>query len=177
MVDAFKQFNSLKLFTENLSDGQTVEVDYQVDDDTAWTPIDGVWNTSPMQEYQFSEYESIEGKRIRYRLRIMTEDNSKTPIVKTSVVDVISQVQIKYSYAVPFRNKDNDVDLMGTLDPISADERGLIIDEWANNMTRLTMRSLWKRYDNRRVFINPTPNTPTGEIEESFVERLTVSEL
>ena len=177
LFDVAKLWNSLKVFVDGVTDdGIQVEVDYQVDDDTSWTTIDGVIDETPMKELMFSE-ESVNGKRIRYRLRLMSNDNTKTPKIKTTVIEGVSKVPVKYSFAFSVRATDQRKNLLGQAEDITSDELYAILDGWARSITKLKMHSIYRRFDDINVFIDPPQYNPFTEHEESYLDRLTVTVL
>lgn len=176
LFDVTKLWNGLKLFVENVNkDGMVVEADYMVDDDTTWTPLVDVFDEAPMKEVNATT--SIASRRIRYRLRVCSNDSTKTPIIKTTVMEGISRVPIKYSYTFSYRCTDDRRDLQGKSEVVTADEQFKIIDDWARNLTRLTMHSIYKRYDNINVFIDPPPSNPIEEKTEGYMDRMTLTEV
>lgn len=178
MADAYKFFKSVKLFTEDLSsEAQTVEADYQVDDETTWTPLENDFYSSPVQEQDLKEGLGLAAKRIRIRLHLLSNDNTKTPLIKTTVVENISQVAVKYSYAFTYRVLDNDHNLLGAKTEISAEDFQDIVDGWAANLTPLQMNGWRKRFHGKVVYIDPTQSKPISEAKEGYIERLTVVEI
>ncbi len=179
LYDIYKFFHSLKIFAENLSedDGQWVEVDYQIDDDTAWTPIPENFDTSPMHENNLVEDYGVNGKRMRLRLRLQTSDNTKTPVIKGIVVENVSRVPIKYSFSYSYRNFDNDVNLLGEPEILKAEERQALLDTWAMQLTPLILHSNNKQYDNRTVFIDPAQIQAVKQAKEGYIEKMSVVEV
>jgi len=168
LQDVQKLFNSLKVFAENVaadaSGGQVIEAEYQIDDagDTsAWTPINGTFDTAPMEEVSITSDNSATGRRIRYRLRLQTSDNAQTPRVKATVVEVVSRPAVKYSYTFRFRAQDENLDLEGDDDTYAAAETLTSqMETWANAPTVLTMRSVFSPYDNKKVLLDPAKLQP-----------------
>lgn len=179
LYDIYKFFHSLKLFSENLSedDGQWIEADYKIDNDTGWTPIPEEFYTSPMSEQNLVSSYGVNGKRIRVRLRLQTSDNTKTPIVKSTVVDNVSRVPVKYSYSFAYRNYDEDVDLIGNKEIFTADERQTLLDKWAAELTPLIFHCNNKQYDGKIVFIDPAQIQPVKQSKEGYVEKMSVTEI
>lgn len=178
LYDIYKFFHSLKLFTENLEeDVAWVEADYRLDGDTEWIPLDDHFTISPMNENKFTNTYGINGKRIQIRLRLQTADNSITPIIKGTVIENVSRVPVKYSFTFAYRNYDNDVNLRGEPELVNAEDRRLLLDEWANELTPLFFRSTYKHYDNRVVFIDPAQLQTIHEKSEGYIEKLSVIEI
>lgn len=179
LPDVYKLYNTFKLFAEGLSEDEIwVELDYQLDQETDWTPVEELFYTSPVDERDLDPEGSIQGKRFRYRIRSYTTDATKTSLVKSAVVECISRVPIKYSYAVAYRLIDGGVDLRGEKDQQGTpDDVQAVLDEWSSLLTRLTMRSHKKIFDNKRVFIDPAPVSIIGEKLENYTGKLTMIEV
>jgi hypothetical protein len=108
---------------------------------------------------------------------LQTADNSITPIIKGTVIENVSRVPVKYSFTFAYRNYDNDVNLRGESEIVSAEDRQVLLDEWANELTPLLFRSTYKRYDNRVVFIDPAQLQTIREKSEGYIEKLSVIEV
>lgn len=176
MIDATKLFQSMKLFSESLvENGQFVSVDYKLDDETKWRTIPSSFFTSPMKEINFSA-RGVTGKRLRFRLRLETTDRSKTPVIKTTVVEAISRVPVRYSYQFAYRITDEDRDLNRNREQISAAKRQEIIDGWAENLTPLVMRCWHILFDCMEVFIEPVQGAPIRETFDGYIGRITLIE-
>jgi len=178
LFDALKLYNSAKLFTENLDeDHHIIEADYQLDDETTdWIPLGDSFHTSPSQEISLSE-KGLTGYRLRMRWRLMTDDASTTPIIKTSVVEAIAKVPVKYSYSFSYRAKDNDVNLLGDQDDYNAADKIALIQGWADGVVQLTMHSTMAKFDNKKVYIDPPPIQPFQEHSEGYIHRMVATEL
>jgi len=177
LFDITKLWNSLKIFVDDVTDdGIRVEVDYQVDDDTTWTTIEDIVDETPMKELAFSD-DSVNGKRIRYRLRLMSNDQTKTPKVKTAVIEGVSKVPVKYTYGFTTRVTDDRKNLLGQQEELTADKFWTIIDGWARELIKLKMHSTYKRFDDLDVFIDPPQINPIHEYGEGYLDRITVTVL
>lgn len=179
LYDIYKFYHSLKLFTESLDDddGIKVEADYQIDEETDWTILPDDYDESPMQEVRIKETYGENGKRLRIRLRLQTKDNSKTPIIKGTILENVSRVPVKFAYGFAYRANDNDITLVDEPDKLTSDQKMTLLDKWASELTPLVMHSNYDRYDNKTVFIDPTENTPSYETEEGYIGQLTVMEI
>jgi len=181
LFDVYKIYNSLKLFTENLTeDEQTVEFDYKINEETTWTTLDeNVFYESPSQELLFGDIFSVSAKRLRYRLRLMTEDSYISPTVKAAVIEAIARVDVKYNYTTNYRAVDGDIDLEAVENPLRRDAADVIhvIDGWAEGLTPLIMRSTKEPYDNKRVYIDPQPLQPTAHERIKYVNSLVLLEV
>jgi len=178
LYDIYKIFKSIKVFAEGLvEDEQFIEMDYRVDQEDDWTPIKDQINES-VAEINFTDPPGgITSKRFQWRMRIMSNDCTKSPEIKALVIDAISRVPIKYSYALPYRTKDQDVDLLGNKEELSSEEKQNILDEWAQNLTPLRMYSIRRQYHDQAVFIDGMPTNPSGEKTEEYTSRLTMVQI
>lgn len=178
LYDVFKFYKSLKLFTEDLeADAQVVDVEYQVDDDTEWTPVINTYTQSPMEEINLVNVLGVTGKRLRYRMRIQTNDNTLTPVIKGAILEAITRVPVKYSFSLPHRTMDNDVDLNGNPDGWNVNDKQNQLDEWATNLTPLTMQCIYTPFHNKTVFIDPETLVPNREHTGGYTAKLTVIEV
>jgi len=161
MFETYKIWYSIKLVTEKLAENaQEVEMDYKIDDDDDWTTVEGVFDTSPSKElkltYLFTSMPA--GKRFKYRLRIKSTDKNITPRIFSVVIESAYRVPVKYSYTFNYRLVDNDFNLLGdTKETLTAEDKQKIIDDWANAITPLRMRTLDPITDDKLIFIDPVP--------------------
>ena len=176
MYDVIKFFRSFKLFADGLSEGQTVEMDYRMDEETEWHSCYDAFTDETREIFPIENY-GVNGISLTYRLRILTDDCSKTVRGKALVLNNISRVPIKYSYGLPYRVVDYDMDLLGKKDEISAEAKQKIIDDWATNLTPLVMNCQYKQYDNKVVFIDPIPLNPLASHSEMYLGKLTIIEI
>jgi len=158
MVDVIKQWGSMNIMAENLEkDSVYIEADYQIDQDPNWYPMNAHFVESPTQEIKFKSSFGISAKRLRYRLRLQTNDISKTPFIKAVVMKTVIKISTKYSYSMSCRNVANDVNLCGEVEDISPWQRLETLIKWADNATALRMRCYTYPFDNKIVFLDP-PN-------------------
>lgn len=156
MVDVIKQWGSMNIMAENLEDEAVyIEADYQVDQDPNWYPMSGHYVISPDQEIRFDDTFGVSAKRLRYRLRLQTNDKTKTPFIKAVVMKTVIKVATKYCFAISCRNVADDVNLRGEIDEISPYERLEQLIDWANNATALQLGAFTYPFNGKRVFIDP----------------------
>jgi len=178
LVDLWKFYHSVKLFNENLVEDEIeIEIGYKVDNNATWTQITELFTTSPTQENDLIDVWGINGKKIRLRWILRTNDSSISPEVKQSVLESIARVPVKYGFTLTFRTKDNDIDLQGNQELLLATQRDAIIDTWITEVTPLTMRCTKARYDNKVVYIEPSPDYPTAEYEESYIDKIVITQI
>ncbi len=174
MQDIPKFFHTLTLFTENAASGaQVVDAEYQTDDSSTWVAIGSTFDTSPSEEVHIEDSSGVShtttGKRIRFRLRLQTDDNTETPKVKASVLEAVGRIDVKFRYDLTFLASDEAIDLEGDDDTYSAAETLTDdLDTWAASATPLTMRCVYSPYDNKTVFPDPTSLRPFGLVPGEF---------
>ena len=180
MAEVTKLWQSLSIMADGL-DGKTclIEADYQLDDEEQWHPIPGnPYDTSPQQEKEFArEDESVNGKKLRYRLRLQTTDMHKTPKVNVILIKELGKVDIKFSYSFGFRNIKYKANLSGEYEEIEPYELDEILDEWANDLATLRLNSAYKIFDNKKVFIDGVQTSVIKEKEEGYLGQITVTEI
>jgi hypothetical protein len=153
---------------------QTIEADYQTDGDIetdTWTAINGTFDTVPVEEVGFTSANNLTARRLRYRLRFLTTENTKTPKMKAVVVEALGRVAPKWQYSFTFKAKDENLDIEGDDDSYT-DISTLItqIDTWAASAVPLTMRCIYSPFDNKTVFAEAAPMRPYAVITDDQVE-------
>lgn len=179
MAEVDKLWQSLSIMADYLGDTCWIEADYQLDDDETWHPIpDNPYTVSPQQEELFAnENESINGKKLRYRLRLQTTDMHKTPKVNVVLIKCLGRVDIKYSYSFAFRNIQYKADLAGNYEELEPYELDAILSEWANSLATLRLNSAFKIYDNKRVFLDALQTSVVYEKGEGYLSQITLTEI
>lgn len=166
MVDVIKQWGSMNVMAENLKAGSViVEADYQIDQDPTWYPMAAVYDETPTQEIKFKDKFGISAKRLRYRLRLQTNDITKTPFIKAVVLKTVIKISTKYSYSMSCRNLVNDVNLCGEVEDMTPWQRLETLKDWADNATALHMRCFTYPYDDKIVFLDPPNASNLREME------------
>ena len=193
LYDVVKYVHSLKLFTENLTRPDntfepdsdpleyqptaTVAVDYQLDTETTWTEISDVFGVSNIEEIALTNGLGVNAKRIRFRLRVRSADNTLTPIIKTMVLEIVSRVPIKYSYSIPYRIRRDEKNLLNEMEDLGFETRYDTLDQWAKDLTPLLMRSIYGRFDNMTVFLDSPPSRPGRKQDSEYIDSITVIEV
>lgn len=181
MGDATKFVKSIKVESDNLSSQALIcEVDYRLDGETTWTTLDDVVDESPVQEIDLTSIFGLSGKRLQFRLRIQTNDNTKTPIIRVVLIEALTRVANKFAYSIPFVFEDNGRDLLGQPDDTTdAQDKIELLNEWATE-TMVLMRSVDPALDNRLVFILPVPSRAiviaTDQSKRKYQGRLVVQD-
>ena len=149
LSDAWKYFRKVKLFVENLAPGVTwIEADYKLDQDTEWSRIEYLFETSPTDETQIGS-RGVNGKRIKLRLRIYSTDATKTPLLKATILEAVTVTSTKFSYQLTSLIREED----------GGAETVKLLDEWAGTASPLYMRSIIPLYDDTQVFLMAVPAT------------------
>lgn len=174
MFDVQKMVKLIKLQTENLErDVCWFELDYRTDDETEWITFDDPFVTSPTQSIDLTSQYGLAGRRLQFRVRGYTTDNSKTPILLAIIVNAVIRTDVKYMYRLSFRLMDEEPTLTpGEVEPLDAATRLKVIEDWADAISdsMLLMESVSPLYHNKMVFINPptTSQIRFGEEENPF---------
>ncbi|GAG14997.1 unnamed protein product, partial [marine sediment metagenome] len=165
MMDVQKLWKSLKVFAEvsplYAASGNFIYVDYQKDVETTWTEI-GKFDTTPVEEIDIASTIPA-GKRIRYRIRFFTDDETATPRLKAIVTEGVAFVPVKDQYSFTFALKKN-LERIDT-DGLHDDSRTPAQDHatlrgWANDGQVLTFATQVPMADSKTVWINPTTLSP-----------------
>ena len=177
MQDIEKLWHSLKLMAENLGAYCWIEADYQLDDEDDWHPIDEWYGISPSQKEIFSEEQSVNGKKLRYRLRLQTTDKHMTPKVTAVVIEAVGRIDIKYAYGFHFRAIKYKRNLSGVYEEMEPIEMLDILDDWAGRLRKLRLNSRWKAFDDKIVYLDPSQLSVLNELSEGYIGTITVNEL
>jgi hypothetical protein len=159
LTDISKFWHSLKLIHQDWGSTSTI-VDYQTDTDNDWVLIDE-WDTALSQilyseEKNLSSTHVVNGKQIRFRVRIRNYNTNTTPKLKTMVTEALVRVPVKRSIPITFRVADYDHDINGDPDDeISAEAKLTLLEGWEDDTTPLTISSKSSRVDGKRVFFDP----------------------
>jgi hypothetical protein len=162
MVDLIKSWKSIKLFVETCSADQPIYVDYQIDDDSTWTTVTGVVDTTPSEELDFSSATPPEllSRRIRYRLRFYTNDYNVTPELNAVRIDAYGIAPPKYRLDFPVALLDGHENInvqekrekvLGTYDRLETGYAKLKAAVAAG--TSLTLNARWSVYDSKTVIL------------------------
>jgi hypothetical protein len=179
LQDVQKHWGKLKLFIENASASSWGEADYQLDADQDWTAVPGYFDTSPVTELDLTDAvpPTANGKRIRFRIRLYTEDHSVTPRVRAMALSGYGIVPIKhgYSWASKLTEGDLSIDLEGdeelTLGQFNTVEEALAqLDKWASELTPLQVNSAYSVLDGKTVILDDPALQPVNLLSEDGVE-------
>jgi hypothetical protein len=159
-------FDELRLFTRHLtaaSPRRWVEVDYQVDaagDTSAWLrfPVDAT--SSPYQLLAVGDG-NVTGRRVRFRLRLLTED-ARTPAVLNEWEARLNTLnEVLYDYVIDLRLLEKPMLLSGGESAAHVQSVIAQLQAWQEDATPLLMRSKYAAFDNVRGHIDPVSLVPT----------------
>ncbi|MBW8034495.1 MAG: hypothetical protein FVQ79_02195 [Planctomycetes bacterium] len=173
MKETPKFWHALTLMTENLTaDAQEIFFDFKTDDETAWTTVDVPFNESPFMELLFSEDYSTSGRRIKYRLRIKTNDNTRTPKLLSAVIEGVARIKVKFMYGFTARVVDEGSDLQGDEIERKAKEIVAKLEEWGSRgrVTPLMMDGAFSVLQDKPVFLDPILLNPVKLIQDDDIE-------
>jgi hypothetical protein len=182
MFDIQKLIRSIKLWSANLEQQPNgandslvqLDLEYRTDDNTTWNGVftysAGGATASPVTTVDLFTIGNvyrygITCKRLQLRVRLLSNDNTKTPILLAVIVEAVNRVQVKYMYNLTCRLMDDEPTLVrGEMDDksvIAAGKSALTkltqIEAWsdASSTGLLRMRAISPLYDDKHIFINP----------------------
>lgn len=192
MQDVLKLWNALKVMADKMEkDVAWIEADYKVDDeDDEWTPFENYFTTSPKQTELFTTVvdpdrplKGVTGKFAILRLRFQTANTLITPILRATVTRAVSRTPIVHGLGSTIRLRDQDVDLHGIRDDWGlAEEKIAKLDEWANSLKILKLRSISRVFDGMDVFIDdcrlrPYMGNEEGSSAEGYIGTLPITQI
>ncbi len=158
-------FDELRLFTRNLTTvnpRRWVEVDYQVDaagDTSAWLRFAVDATTSPYQLLAVGDG-NVTGRRIRFRLRLLTEDAKTPPVLNEWEARLNVMNEVLYDYVIDVRVLEKAMLLAGGESAATAQSEIAQLQAWQEDATPLLMRSKYPAFDNVRGHIDPVALVP-----------------
>jgi len=160
MMDVQKMVKTIKLWTDELAAGeQWIELDYRLNQDEDWTSAEGVFEESPQARMDFGNTYGLAAKRIQIRLRFVTTDATKTPILLAVIVEAVMRIGVKYMYPMVFRLMDDEelLNNQGLDEQRDAMDKWALIKGWADDTSdsMLRMESVSRLWDGLTVFLNP----------------------
>ena len=170
LQDVTKTWKSLKIFQE-IDANRNISVDYMVDVETTWTFLGG-FTQAPVQERDIAS-PLPQSKRIKFRLRFISFDESVTPRLKAIVTEGVAFVPVKPQYSWTFAIKkgtENVVLTGGFDDAMTSLVQYEQLKTWANAGTQLTMEHHSTLYDGKTVFIEPLSVSPIKVVDEKDIE-------
>lgn len=151
----YKYFHDMTLRARNLGAGTKVVLEYKLDADiedstVEWIPV-GEFLVSPKSELQIRRGEVT---KIRLRLRLLTDDCDKPPIIEAWNLEGFSRKPLKYQYQFRGVTKTFMMTKTGTEDAEPADLLSFLEDS-ARKARILTMKSSYPDMDGISVIMEP----------------------
>lgn len=164
LYDAWKYWRSVKLRTENLSDGVTwFEVDWRSSKDDDWTPLPDEFIESPVESKEFGEH-GVSCQVLYIRLRGYSTSLYETPKLTAAVLSGVTVVEPKFTYQ--FTAQILLKDLKGKKVETAPYKRVQRLDAWCGTAKPLKMYSHNPLYDDIKVFLMPLPVRPINSAEK-----------
>lgn len=163
MQDRVKLYDAVKVSADNLGEDCWIEVDFKYDDeDSDWQPIEGLFDVSPSLELPLvGEDDSVVARWVILRTRLLTTERYKTPVLRGLLAETISRSALRFGHGVSVRLRDDDRDLLDRPDGQgNALDKLNLLDEWANSLSVLRMRTAVRAFDRVKVFIDQPNLTP-----------------
>lgn len=162
-------YHNVKMFTENLTSNRKIEWDYKKNEETTWTPVSTAFTQSPVQEITLE----VAAKRIKFRFRLQTNDNTITPVMRTIFVSATTRPETRWTYSFKTLFEDFPQDLQGNQDTSTlADDIITQLDTWMEANTILTMYSLFTPYNGKQVMLEPVVVQPLSLLADESNEKL-----
>jgi hypothetical protein len=148
-----KFFKEIGIITENLDTGIEIHLDYQVDEHIGTS----TWFAA--ETFYVSPEDSLpinwgDARKLRFRLRLCTNDASTPPIVDATVVEAFARTPVKYQWNMRVKISDMQITKSGNPDH-DPDEIMTWFKGAAGSAKRIHMRSIWKQMDDKFVVIEP----------------------
>ena len=153
-----KAFRELVAWTENLVSGIEVAVDYQVDEDVGtdnWI-IAGTYYQEGEGSVDINEGNR---RRIRYRLRLRTNNSDVPPVVEATVLEGFGRVPWKPQYVMILKSGSYSVTWQGLPDHGPDEFLEFLIDASLNSVL-FHMRCVWPHVDDKWIVVEPTSVFP-----------------
>jgi len=169
-----KFWKSIQLYAEELTAARNVTIEYQTDVDETWHTLPTTFTTPPMQEVLMADDYSVYGKRWRYKITMVTNDDKISPRIKALTVPSVTRLPNNKAWSITVLADDAMVDRQGKQQSITAKVLLDQLQTWADSAQTpapITMRSPVSAFDNKRVFIEP-PTVQPVEVVNDGVKKL-----
>jgi hypothetical protein len=148
-----KIFKHISVISDGLVDGQSIDVDYQTDNDIGgddWQRANDVL-VSPSQDIELNEDDV---KKIRMRFRLQTDDADDPPVMVASVLSGFARTPHKRQWTFRFKTSSYQVDGIGTPDH-NPDDLVQYLYDVVNGTKLLYMESKFESMDGVWVVLEP----------------------
>lgn len=206
LMDAWKYWKTLKLQIESLVANTTwVEADYSLDDGD-WVTMADAFTESPLDEHDFGETDSegrsfgVSSKKFKLRLRLLSTDVTKSPIVTAAIIEAVTVAKPKFTYSFGTKIETKDIngkpdqvltagqktalvalgveastgDFDTTLNPT---QKMKLLKAWSGRAQSLWITSVVPLFNGLPVFLAPTPirNLTISEVEGEYTYSTTLT--
>ena len=186
-----KLFRSILIVADRASDADLqIDVKYQIDDpDSAWVDMTGTTLNASAIEYNFSDGtagQSIQGNRVRLRISIHTHDATKTPVIRSVQYRMYKLPEVRYAWSWIAKASSISINLRGDEERSLGTQATVLaamskMDDWAQNMTQLTVETDIDSFNGRTVLCEPIPfqllTIVSDEAIEEDVVQVTVNDI
>jgi hypothetical protein len=131
-----------------------VHLEYQTDNDigtTTWIKAETFYS-SPEDNLEINKGNV---KRIRFRLRLLTNDADVPPVIFSTVLEGFARTPLKYQWNMRIKISDTQRDLSGINADHDPDEFLTWLKNAAIGARRIYMRSIWEQMDGKYVIVEP----------------------
>jgi hypothetical protein len=175
--DVTKYWDTLAVFSQNLTSTVTVTVDYKTDNATTWTALPTTYTASPVQENNIATLRNVTGKRIKFRLTLATPTNTLSPIVTALRVNAVIRVKPKAIWNVTCTVTDSkEIDRQNqTVNGAGVSTAVGRLEGWSDGTTTpipLTATGYHAMIDNKRGFVDNVSMSPIEVITESGAAKI-----
>ena len=149
-----KMIKEITAVTQNLTDGVTMGLDYQTNQDVGtnhWINA-GALQTTPEDTLPVNAGEVY---RVRFRLRLSTNQLHTPPVVLATVLEGYARTPVKYQWKMKIKLSSTQRDLSGVGQDHDPDAFMDWLKQAAVQSRRIMMRSIWAQMDSKVVIVEP----------------------
>jgi hypothetical protein len=165
--DVYKTFKSMKMFIDDTAVGsQYISDSWSLDSGTSYSDDYATYD-SIINEHDLADTQ-VRGIQIQFKHIFWTDDETKTPILRATVIEAVAHLPTKFHYPIQFRVSDENIDLRGDEESYGVGAFITALETWANEGTILTMRHHNEDgpLDNKKVFISAPTSKPIHNIDD-----------
>jgi hypothetical protein len=157
--DVDKTFKSMKMFIDDTTTGsQYIKDSYALE---GASYVDDYATFDTIVEENDLAATQVKGIQIQFRHIFWTDDETKSPILKATVIEAIAHLPTKFRYSVQFKIDDESKNLLFEEEFIAVNTLASQLETWANSGTRLIMRHhATGPMNTKTVFISAPTYTP-----------------
>jgi hypothetical protein len=149
-----KFIESLTATVENLTTGIEVLLDYQINEDVGtsnWIHA-GAFQINPFDTLEINQGEVY---RIRFRLRLYTNDEDTPPVIHATVLEGYARTPVKYQWNLRIKTSSTQRTLTGKELNTEPDKLLSWLKECARTSRKISMRAVWEQMDSKTVIVEP----------------------